>query len=243
METKANSIQSDDCDLLRQFANCGDELAFRFLVNKYAGLVYGVAMRRSGKHEAAEEIAQNVFLAFSRKAASLIGPKPLGAWLHRAATLESLKYLRRSATQQRHLAMVREHQEQQGHSSNEAKQWQEIRPYLDELLNRLSAGERDILVEHYFEGREFKEIASRIGINAAAAQKRSVRALEKLARLLSKRGVTVTSTFLNTGTLCGAQCGGSQRLCCEDRNFSPVCLRHLRLDHNPHFCPSIHVYK
>ncbi len=199
MESKADSTQFDDRDLLRQFVDCGDEQALRALVNKYAGLVYGVAMRRTGKPEAAEEIAQNVLLAFSLKAASLIGPKPLGAWLHRAATLESLKYLRRSATQQRHLAMIREHQEQQDHSSGDAKQWQEIRPYLDELLNRLSASDREILVEHYFEGKQFKEIAVRIGINPDAAQKRSVRALEKLARLLAKRGVTVSSAFLTLG--------------------------------------------
>ena len=192
------TARSEDNALLRRFADRQDEDAFRALVDKYAGVVYGVALRRTGKNEAAEEIAQNVFLALARKAGSIAGRRALGGWIHRAATLESLKHLRNDATHQRHLAMIRDQQQEQ-QSTGDENLWKEIRPHLDELLNRLSTSEREILVEHYIEGQQFGEIASHIGISAAAAQKRSVRALEKLARFLTRRSVSVSSAFLGFG--------------------------------------------
>lgn len=190
---------ADDNTLLRRFADTRDEEAFRALVDKYAGVVYGVARRRTGSDEAAEEIAQDVFLALARKAGAIARRRSLSGWIHRAATLESLKQLRNDATRQRHVAMIRDHQQTQHGSQGDENVWQEVRPHLDELLERLSADEREILVGHYIDGLRFSEIASHSGISAAAAQKRSVRALEKLARFLGKRGVSVSSAFLSLG--------------------------------------------
>ena len=197
--------RTDDSTFLERFAETRDEDAFRALVDKYTGVVYGVALRRTGKHEAAEEVAQIVFQALARKAGSIAGRRPVSAWLHRAATLESLKHLRNDANHQRHLAMIREHQEQEHRSQEDESVWKDVRPFLDELLNRLSTNEREILVEHYIEGVQFDEIASRVGVSAAAVQKRSVRALQKLARLLTKRSIALSATFLAAGL--GAELG------------------------------------
>ena len=191
--------KTDDTTLLQRFAESQDEDAFRTLVDRYAGVVYGVALRRTGKHETAEDVAQIVFLALARKAGAIFKRRTISAWLHRAATLESLKQLRNDATYQRHLTMIQEHEKNDPRSQQDENVWKNIRPLLDELLNRLSTNERQILVEHYVEGAQFDEIASRIGVSAAAAQKRSVRALQKLARLLTQRGVAVSATFLALG--------------------------------------------
>ena len=199
----ADPMKTEDQTLLRCFARERDEEAFRMIVEKYTALVFGVAMRHMGQQEQAEEVTQNVFLALARKAHTLHAQRSLGAWLHRAATLEALRSLRQMSTQQRHLAMIREHQEI--HRSTDETNWNEVRPFLDGLLDRLSKRDREILVQHYFEGLEFSEIASRSGIRAATAQKRSIRAIRKLSNLLKRRGVVVSSALLATGL--GAELG------------------------------------
>ena len=192
------SPPNEDQALLRRFSGTRDEAAFRALVEKYTSLVFGVATRRTGNPDVAEEVLQNVFLALAKKAGSLGSQRSLGAWLHRAATLESLKSLRDDATRQRHLAMIRDQQDPDATADDE-QMWREVRPHLDELLDRLPARDREIVVAHYFGGLAFAEIAARFGTTAAAAQKRSVRALKKLAALLKKRGALVPATALAAG--------------------------------------------
>ena len=196
----ADPTRQEDQALLRRFAQSRDEVAFRSLVEKYTSLVFGVAMRRIGKSQAAEEVVQNVFLALAKKAATLQEQRSLGAWLHRAATLESLKSLRKDATLQRHLAMTREQQQTNRADDGDDEQlWREVRPHLDQLLDRLPTTDREIVVQHYFEGMPFAEIANSAGLSPAAAQKRSVRALKKLAGLLEKRGVAIPAAVLAGG--------------------------------------------
>jgi hypothetical protein len=59
---------ADDEVLLRAFAEKRSEEAFRLLVERYAGLVFGVAVRRTTVRELAEEATQNVFVVLARKA-------------------------------------------------------------------------------------------------------------------------------------------------------------------------------
>ncbi|MCB1099287.1 MAG: hypothetical protein KDN22_27195 [Verrucomicrobiae bacterium] len=67
---------------------------------------------------------------------------------------------------------------------------------MDEALEQLSAIDRDVLMLHYFEGWSFKEIAARLGTKSEAAQKRSVRAIVKLTRLLQRRGIAVPAGLI-----------------------------------------------
>jgi DNA-directed RNA polymerase specialized sigma24 family protein len=41
----------DDQDLLKRYAKDGDDEAFTTLVERYIGMVYGTARRRTGNHE------------------------------------------------------------------------------------------------------------------------------------------------------------------------------------------------
>ena len=189
-----SSSNLNDSSLLRRFAASRDDLAFRELVEKYTGLVYGVAFRRTGDSQWAEEISQNVFLVVAKKADLLSRQHSLGPWLHRATTLEALRFSRKEATYQRHLAMLHHDQNQ----TND-QLWRDVRPLIDQLLNRLSYYERSIVVQHFIEGVPFAEIAQAIGISAAAAQKRSSRALEKLSRCLNRRGISISAVILASG--------------------------------------------
>ncbi len=188
-----------DLDYLTAFAESGDEAAFAKLVERYAPLVYGVALRKTRHRQNAEEISQAVFLILARKAASLTTVRSLAAWLHRVTALESLKNLRQSATRDRHLVMIKENVGHEQALREQPDRWKEIAPEIDEALGRLSMLDRDVLMLHYFEELPFKEVAKRVATTPEAAQKRSVRALEKLARFLKRRGVAVPAATLGAG--------------------------------------------
>ncbi|MDB6076261.1 MAG: sigE 1 [Akkermansiaceae bacterium] len=188
----------DDRLLLRRYAESADQAAFRALVERYSGLIHGVAMRRSGDADLAADVSQNVFAALARKSRSLVrgqGLPSVGAWLHRAATLETKSRLRaRALARQRH-RMIHEHFQPEGAADREGAH-ESIRPCLDEALARLPAADRDVVILRFYDGLDFSEVATRLGMRVAAVQKRSQRALEKLSRLLRRQGVAVSAVAL-----------------------------------------------
>src|SRR5215472_4056273 len=83
-----------DASLLRQFARDGLESALRCLTERHINLVFGTAVRRTGDPGAAQEIAQNVFIALARKAAWLQNETSIAGWLHRTTVLEARQWWR-----------------------------------------------------------------------------------------------------------------------------------------------------
>ena len=83
--------ETDSEALLRDYAATGSERAFRELVVRFGGMVHGVALRKTGNRDLAEEASQRVFITLARKARHLEKVSILGAWLHRAAVLESMQ--------------------------------------------------------------------------------------------------------------------------------------------------------
>ncbi|MEI2727248.1 MAG: sigma-70 family RNA polymerase sigma factor [Verrucomicrobiota bacterium] len=69
--------------------------------------------------------------------------------------------------------------------------WRAVAPLLDEAMARLGATDRDAVVLRYFENKSLAEVGTALGVEERAAQKRVTRALEKLRKIFSKRGVTL----------------------------------------------------
>jgi|GEM_PF-2272798 len=184
---------NDDRILLKRYAEQNTERAFSELVDRYSGLVYGTALRKTQRDDWAADITQNVFAALAKKSETLIRKEipSIGAWLHRATTFESQRVMRDHLRAQRRNVMVEENINLNT-SGDDSDVWREIRPVLDDALEKLPSKDRDILVLHYFDDLKFHEIAQRLGIRADAAQKRGTRALAKLSRLLGARRGTVT---------------------------------------------------
>ena len=195
-------MMPDDLELLTDWALKSDESAFSDLVGRYAGLVHGVAVRRTGGQQAlAQEIGQNVFTMLARKAGSLCGHPCLASWLHRAAVLESAHLLRRQSIHARKLARLANHLETMPLSSDLPDTTQSG-PEIDDALARLSESDRAVLLMRFFEDRSYKEIAAFSGQNEAATRKRVERALARLAPHLGKTAsVGVTGVTVAAGQL------------------------------------------
>ena len=110
----------------------------------------GVARRRTGDSAIAEEVAQNVFVLLAKKAPALAGRPGLGAWLHRAAVLESRNFTRSEMNRRRMMDAYQEGLTQGASASEPAVE--ALRPVLDEAFDRLGEPDRRILVMHFFEG-------------------------------------------------------------------------------------------
>ncbi|MCB1096416.1 MAG: sigma-70 family RNA polymerase sigma factor [Verrucomicrobiae bacterium] len=191
----------DDTLISRYLRNGNDDdradsdCAFRDLTAKYVGLVMGVAMRRTGQHEIAEEIAQTVFTILARKAHQLTGQSSIAGWLHRATMLESAKAMR--SEYRRHRKM-KKFIDQQAILQNAASVPvdEETLPVIDEALHRLSASDRDVILQRYFEDKSYREIAAATGATQAACEKRCSRALARLGEFLRRRGIAASGAML-----------------------------------------------
>ncbi|HEX2747291.1 MAG TPA: sigma-70 family RNA polymerase sigma factor, partial [Verrucomicrobiales bacterium] len=186
-----------DRELLLEFARRGDEAAFAEIVKRYAGLVFGAALRRSGDHGLAEEAAQNVFTILARKAEPLADHPALAAWLQKTAAFETARAVEKE--QHRRRTMKAWQEEQSATGENADAPWHAALPLLDDAVAALPEPDRQVLLLRYWKSQPFKSIAAALGSTAAACEKRAERALGKLSRRLRHRGITLGAAALAAG--------------------------------------------
>lgn len=195
-----------DRELLSRWAAQADEAAFRQLVERYAGLVHGVAFRKSGGQQGlAQEIGQSVFTMLARKAKSLTRHPSLACWLHRAAVLESAHQLRREAAHHRRLARLAAFSPDMiSPAAPDAPNPESVPPGLDEALARLGEPDRALLLRRFFEDLSYAEIAELSGTSEATVRKRMERALARLAPHLRRAAATAAAPSMATGAAAAA---------------------------------------
>lgn len=191
-----NPATRPDADLLRDYVRSGSEAAFSVLVEKYLGMVLGIARRRTGSSTLAEDVAQNVFTIFARKARGLKATPTIAGWIHRVAMVECAAALRKEHNRDQKMKRVTE---QLLNDAEGQDVWLDVHPHLDEVIDELSPGDRNIVLLRFWENKSFREIAATVGKTEGASQKQAERALEKLSRKLRRRGVAISAAALTTG--------------------------------------------
>ncbi len=166
---------------------------FAALVQRHINLVYSVALRQLGNPQDAEEVTQAVFIILARKAASLRSGMILSGWLYQTARLTAANFQRATF---RRLHREQEAFMQFAENSDPDVSWQRLSPLLEEAMSRLGPKERDAVVLRFFENRTVREVASALGLEEAAAQKRVNRATDKLRAFFTRRGVQVSTVAL-----------------------------------------------
>ena len=183
-----------DARLLDDFVRSGSESAFAELVRRHLDLVYSVALRHAANSHHAQEISQAVFLILARKASSLGSKVVLTGWLYHTARLTAANF------QRAEIRRVRREQEAYMQSTLDQPPsdaaWRELSPLLDEAMAGLRTEDRDAIVLRFFENRNLHEVGAVLGVEERAAQKRVLRALEKLRGFFTRRGVALSATVL-----------------------------------------------
>jgi RNA polymerase sigma-70 factor, ECF subfamily len=82
-------------DSLLTQARAGDAAAFATLVRAHQGSIFSIGLRMLNRRDAAEDLAQDVFLQLYRKLGDIESLEHLGFWLRRVAANLAIDWLRR----------------------------------------------------------------------------------------------------------------------------------------------------
>jgi RNA polymerase sigma factor (sigma-70 family) len=184
----------DDAELLRRYSESGAESAFTELVRRHLNLVYFTALRRTcGDTALAQDIAQSVFSTAAGKARSLASHASLAGWLYTTTRHLADRAVRKEQTRRRY-------EEAAAMDpltiTDESPEWERIRPFIDGALDEMTETDREVILVRFFEGRGYADIGSALQISEDAARMRAERALEKLKRLLHRRGIRSAAAAL-----------------------------------------------
>ncbi len=184
----------DDMALLREYATRNSETAFETLVSRRVGFVYSAALRQVRDPHLAEEITQAVFIILAQKAGRISEKTILTGWFFRTTRFAALAQIRAAAK--------RRQREQEAQMQSELQPtapdlfWEQMSPLLDEALASLGEKDRQAVLLRFFENKSLAEVGSHLGTGEDTARKRVSRALEKLHRYFSKRGVSSTTAII-----------------------------------------------
>ena len=78
----------------------------------------------------------------------------------------------------------------------ESEAWRQISPLLDDAMGRLGEKDRNAIVLRFFENKNLREVGLALGASEDAAIMRVNRALEKLRKFFTKRGVTHSAAII-----------------------------------------------
>jgi RNA polymerase sigma factor (sigma-70 family) len=186
--------ESDDHQLIAEYARAQSEPAFAALVSRHINLVYSTAVRHTGNAHHAQEITQAVFVILAQKAGKLSPRVVLSGWLYQAARLTAANFMKGEARRQRREQEA--YMEQSALTEPNGEAWHEIAPMLDEAMGGLGETDRNAVVLRYFENKTAAEVAASMKLTEAAVHKRVGRALEKLRKFFTKRGVGSTTAII-----------------------------------------------
>ncbi len=181
----------NDRELLQAFARQKSGSAFAELVRRHGKLVYSCARQRVGDPHAAEDITQSVFLALAIKAPKLPADVVLPGWLYRATRFAAAEYHRREQHRREREMRASEHQQIHGATDDTVALWEAIRPHLAEALDGLSSADRDAVLLRFYEQASYPQIAETLRMSHDSARKRVDRALDKLRRFFTKKGIGI----------------------------------------------------
>jgi RNA polymerase sigma-70 factor (ECF subfamily) len=159
--SSSGSNTPQDGELVRR-ARRGDERAFGLLVQRYQRAAYAVAYSVTGRHEDAEDAAQESFLVALERLEECRSPERFAGWLMTIVRNRSRNLVRREVLRATDQVPV-------GASSttpapDRQTELSELQDVLREALGELPEVQREIVLLHDLEGWKHREIADRIGL-------------------------------------------------------------------------------
>jgi len=192
-----NQHLDEDWSLIEKFER-GDATAFQEIFNKHKGRVVNLSYRFVHSQEAAEDIAQEVFIKVYEKRLKVDSKVKFTTWLYRVTTNASLDFIRKNKFVVRSVdAEIADSSgektdflervgDPKSPSPRETVQQEELQTLLRTEIDGLPEELRVPIRLYQFENLPYEEIASILKITTKAVERRLYHARERLRDKLSK---------------------------------------------------------
>ncbi|MCI0378452.1 MAG: RNA polymerase sigma factor, partial [Gemmataceae bacterium] len=182
---RAGAGDVEDAELLERFVGRADPAAFELLLWRHGPMVLGVCWRLLGQEQDAEDAFQAAFLALVRKARSIGKREAVASWLFKVAYRIACRArtLRSKASSTPTLLVPNAQASDAEELANDLL-WRDLRPVLDQEIDRLPESYRRLVVLCYLQGKTNDEAARLLGCPRGTVATRLARAREKLRRRL-----------------------------------------------------------
>ena len=175
----------DDIQLIRKILS-GDDEAFNTLVQKYQKSVHTLVWRKVGDFHYAEEITQDTFLQAYEKLSTLKDPNQFAGWLYVIASRLCIAWMRKQKPAMQSLndtpmkaidGLTYERYVSEQRESEVTEHRYEI---VEKLLEKLPAGEREVMTLYYLGEMTAKEIGKFLEIPVNTINSRLHRARKRI---------------------------------------------------------------
>jgi len=166
----------------------GNSKACETIYTRHYRKVYNLCLRMLGNPTEAEDLAQDAFMHLFRKLGSFRGESAFSTWLHRLTVNQVLMHLRKRKVRPEFIT-----EDGELHSLAEVE-GRHIDPLpvidhiaLQEAIEQLPRGYREVFLLHDVEGYEHKEIGEILGIDSGTSKSQLHKARLKLRELIRKK--------------------------------------------------------
>jgi RNA polymerase sigma factor (sigma-70 family) len=187
----------DDTVLLSRYVESGCQESFQEIVTRHSGWVFSLSLRAVRDRHLAEDVTQAVFIILARKANTIRQGTPLSGWLFKAsrfAVSDALK--RRARIKNRENRFAEFFKATSTGTLDDSNFADGISQTLDEAVACLSESDRQAILLRFYEHKSLAEIGTILTVSEEAAKKRVARAVERLRKYFSTRGIMASAALL-----------------------------------------------
>ncbi len=179
--------KATDLQLARSAAH-GDMGSFEELYKRHHRRVYSVCLRMLQNTSEAEDLTQDVFIQLYRKIGSFRGDSAFTTWLHRMTVNQVLMHFRKRTVKFEKTTEEGETPDQIVTGTANPERMRIVdKIALDNAIEQLPDGYKNVFVLHDVQGFEHEEVARILGCSVGTSKSQLHKARLKLQKLLKKK--------------------------------------------------------
>ena len=176
-----------DIELARVAAR-GNMAAFEEIYKRHHRRVYSICLRMLQNTSEAEDLTQDVFIQLYRKIGSFRGDSAFTTWLHRMTVNQVLMHFRKRTVKYEKTTEEGETPVQMVNGTSNPERMRIVdKIALDNAIEQLPKGYKNVFVLHDVEGFEHEEVARILGCSVGTSKSQLHKARLKLQKLLKKK--------------------------------------------------------
>lgn len=160
MSLRATDYPNDSELVLR--ARRGEELALSMLIERYQKPAYALALSVTGRHEDAEDVAQESFLVALEQLDECRSPERFAGWFMTIVRNRSRNLIRRESL--RETSDLPRGTRSRIPTPDKIAETSELRGILQQAIASLPEVQQQVVLLHDLEGWKHREIAERLGL-------------------------------------------------------------------------------